>query len=372
LRRGTGRAVIVALALVHVALASTGCGGKHRRAKGPGGGQAGGPIASRIAAAGTAWDRYSAEDKALVQRGEFRVGLDELAAYIARGNPELTWKTRQPDTTCTVLLYAMGQDPSVADTAVTSCFGAITKRTTLEPALPCWRLAEIGPRMVEQQTYFEGLALDRQWKIVEGILERGQNSSDVTIAFGKPYNTGTEAREDKTNASTMVFLDHAHEAYGLHVTLVDDRVVAWKIPAERVLTPEAQRRQALAASRQASAEAEQRAANQHAEEMQRQNEVQQKSSAFLLEQAGALAGNAASQAPPVTIGASHSSSTTSGEKKLTINNCTYTDGPNGALGQSCGVPSPACPAGYTCSISGGSSGFCVPSGQTSACRGKKR
>jgi hypothetical protein len=361
-----------------VALASTGCGGKHRHAKGASTPSTStGPIADRIAAAGAAWDRYSPEDKALIKSGEFRVGLDELAAYIARGQPQISWKTRQPDVTCTVLLYAMGPDPTVADTAVTSCFGAITKRTPIEPSLPCWRLAEVGPRIVEQQPYFEGLALDRQWKIVEGIIERGQTSSDIVIAFGKPYNTGTEAREDKTNATTMVFLDHAREAYGLHITLVDDRVVAWKIPAERLLTPEAQRRQALAASRQASAEAEQRAAAQHAEEMRRQEEVQQKSNALLLAQAGA--GILASQAPSGGGGGggggttySSSTTSTSGGKKLTLNNCSYTDGPNGALGQSCGGGSPGCPGGYVCSVmGGGSSGFCVPQSQSNACSKKR-
>ncbi len=365
------RSAIFFAGVACVSLASTSCG-KHRQAKGVSTVQSGGPIANRIAAAGASWDRYSPEDQALIKSGEFRVGLDELAAYIARGQPQIAWKTRQPDVTCTVLLYAMGSDPTVADTAVTSCFGAITKRTAIEPALPCWRLAEIGPRIVEQQSYFEGLALDRQWKIVEGIIERGQTSSDIVIAFGKPYNMGTEAREDKTNATTMVFLDHAREAYGLHITLVDDRVVAWKIPAERVLTPEAQRRQALAASRQASAEAEQRAAAQHAEEMRRQEEVQQKSNALLLAQTGAVI--LASQPPPGGGGGvSYSSTTTqtSGSKQLTLNNCSYTDGPNGALGQNCGGGNPGCPGGYVCASVGGSTGFCVPQNQNHACAKKR-
>src|SRR5262245_50679666 len=51
------------------------------------------PADARIALAGEAWKRYPAEDQALLRSGGFRVGIDELGVYIARGQPEIYWGT---------------------------------------------------------------------------------------------------------------------------------------------------------------------------------------------------------------------------------------------------------------------------------------
>ena len=56
----------------------------------------------------------------------------------------------------------------------------------------------------------------------------------------------------------------------------------------------------------------------------------------------------------------------SGQKTLSLNNCTYTDSSNGALGNDCG-PKNACPATYTCKLIGGKAGWCVPTAQHKAC-----
>lgn len=356
-----------------VVFAIAGCG--RRRPKAPNAAAtATSALDARIKEAGDAWKRYSPEDQALIKRGEVRVGLDELAVYIARGKPEMFWYSLVEGKTCSVLLHSVGADATVADTAITACGGTVTRKAAIDPPLPCWRLAEVAPRMAESSAYFDQLELPTQWKIVQGILERGLTMRDVRIAFGKPYNTGTEAREDHTEATNLVFLDHAGEAYALNVTLVDDKVVAWKIPAERVLTPEAQQKRTQLAAKQAVEEAraqEQAAAAKHAEEARLRNEVQARSTQFLLDQAGAVA---AAHAPspgqqPAQINAStkHSSQ----EKTLTLNGCTYRESGGGALGQSCKVGGPGCPASYTCNIMGGNSGMCVPTAQSDACRKKR-
>lgn len=359
---------LVALALV----GTTGCG--RRKANAPAAASPASALESRIKEAGDAWKRYSPEDQALIKKGDTRVGLDELAVYIARGKPELFWHSLVEGKTCSVLLYSWGSDAKVADTAVTACEGTVTRKAPVDPPLPCWRLAEVAPRMVEASAYFDQLELPTQWKLVQGILERGLTKRDVHIAFGKPYSTGTEAREDRTDAATMVFLDRTGESYALNVTLVDDKVVAWKIPAERVLTPEAQQKRAQIAAKQAVEEAraeEQAAAAKHAEEARLRNEVQARSTQFLLDQAGALAAahGPSSSAPPTQINASTKQS--SQEKTLTLNGCTYRESGGGALGQSCKMGGPSCPAAYTCNIMAGNSGMCVPTAQSDACRRKR-
>ena len=374
------RAVVIASALVVSAV--TGCGRhkKHEAVAPNDVPPARSATELRIAAAGAAWERYTPEDQALIRRGELRVGLDELAVYIARGAPEIWWRTHQGDEACNVLFYATGGEAS-ADSAVLTCSGTVVRRAPINPAIPCSRLAEVAPRMVERAAYFEALPLTRQWDLAIGALERGQTGTDVAIAYGKPYNTGSETREDGSHATTLVFLDSAQESYALNITLVDDKVVAWKIPAERVLTPQAQQRHAAAAASAAARQAveeiraeDQRAAARYAEESRARNEAQARRQ-FVLDAAGAVAAAAATQAaanaqPSQPASVSASSQKSSSEKTLTLNNCTYRESGGGSLGQSC---SGACPASYICSMIGGSrSGFCVPASQHNACRGSKR
>jgi hypothetical protein len=369
------RATIAIMTLALALVACSGCG--RRKANAPSSGAtAASALDARIKEAGDAWKRYSPEDQALIKKGDVRVGLDELAVYIARGKPEMFWHSLVDGKTCGVLLYSLGTDAKVADTAFTACDGTVTRKAAIDPPLPCWRLAEVAPRMVESSAYFDQLELPTQWKIVQGILERGLTARDVRIAFGKPYNTGTEAREDHSDATTLVFLDRTGESYALNVTLVEDKVVAWKIPAERVLTPEAQQKRTQLAAKQAVEEAraqEQAAAAKHAEEARLRNEVQARSTQFLLDQAGGLAAahapSGGASPPPAQIHAS--SKTSSQEKTLTLNGCTYKESGGGALGQSCKIGGPGCPASYTCNIMAGNSGMCVPTSQSDACRKKR-
>jgi hypothetical protein len=371
----TARIVTVLVAALALA-GTTGCG--RRKPNAP----ASSPTSAldaRIKEAGEAWKRYSPEDQALIKKGDTRVGLDELAVYVARGKPEMYWHSLVGGKTCSTLLYSFGSDAKVADTAITACEGTVTRKAAIDPPLPCWRLAEVAPRMVESSAYFDQLELPTQWKIVQGILERGLTAKDVRIAFGKPYNTGTEAREDHSDATTLVFLDRSGESYALNVTLVDEKVVAWKIPAERVLTPEAQQKHAQLAAKQAVDEAraqDQAAAAKHAEEARLRNEVQARSTQFLMDAAGQLAaqhqaqgggGGGGGGGSPTQITSSTKQS--SQEKTLTLNGCTYRESGGGALGQSCKIGGPGCPASYTCNIMAGSSGVCVPSSQSC---GKKR
>jgi len=308
-----------------------------------------------------------------VKGGDFRVGLDELAVYIARGAPEIWWPTRQGSEVCNLLFYSTGE-ASVADLSVLTCSGTVVKRAALAPAISCSRLAEFAPRMVEHAAYFAELPLTRQWDLAVGALERGQTGVDIAIAYGAPYNSGSEAREDGSQAKTLVFLDRAQEAYALHVTLVDDKVVSWKIPAERILTPQAQQRHAAEAASQAVEAvraSEQQAAARYAEETRARNEAQARRQ-YVMDVAGTLASaavtHAASNAPPPSANVSSSTTRSSNEKTLTLNGCSYKESGGGSLGQSCGT----CPSSYVCSMVGGRTGFCVPASQHSACRGSKK
>ncbi len=230
----------------------------------------------RILQAGNHWRRYSPQDQALIRQGRFRVGLDEYALYLARGTPVLYWDTTIQGQPCRVLLYdywSSGKQtdrPKLADLAVYTCHSVIVAWRRVQPALPCWRLVEVGPRIDEHEDYFRTQNLRRQWEIVAGILRRGQTPMDLKIAFGAPYNTGVEAREDGTNAMTQVYLDNTGDAYGLYTTFVNGRLVAWRIPAERRLTPEAQARRLKAMEQRLMAQLkamEARSIRRHQEQM---------------------------------------------------------------------------------------------------------
>ncbi|MEZ4403676.1 MAG: hypothetical protein R3B06_26870 [Kofleriaceae bacterium] len=196
----------------------------------------------RAAVLGLDLGALSPDRRAAIERGEVWVGATAVEAYLARGRPSLWWRTRGQAGSCEVLAHASLTDPSRADTAVTVCDGVVAQLAPISPPVPCWRLAEVGPRLVTDGAYFDELAAERQWQIVLGILQRGQRARDVAIAFGTPYRRGVDEREDGVRADEQLFLDASGDAYGLRVTFIDDRVAGWKVPAERTLTPEAEQR----------------------------------------------------------------------------------------------------------------------------------
>jgi hypothetical protein len=328
----------------------------------------------RIQNAGANYNRYSAYDKKLIQRGSFRVGLDELALYLARGKPAFYWHTRVGKRWCRVLLYGSKPKEPQADLAVYTCNGTIVHWTKISPELPCWRLRAVGGRIVGDLRYFQYRPLQTQWEIVAGILRRGLTTRDVAISFGKPYNSGVEAREDGTNATTQVFLDNAGEAYGLYMTFIQNRLAGWRIPAKRTLTPEAQAKRLQATERRLMAQLkkmEAQSARRHREQMKLLNNIQMSKNEML--------GNLARK--PIQAARRHMKlggrrrrvkstyrrRTVRGRRKLTLNNCTFTDGPQGQLGRSC-KSNKACSSGYTCyAFMGSNSGVCVPTDQLKNC-----
>jgi hypothetical protein len=177
-----------------------------------------------------------------------------------------------------------------------------------------------------------------------------------------------------------VFLDHTSEAYGLHVTLVANGVVGWRIPAERQLTPEAQQRRLQATEERLMAQMQQMEAQsleQHRQEMALLNEMQAQADQVL--NTVATAATSAAAATPVSSGpgfvpqdgGSVDHSTMTGSRTLTINDCPFTDGPQGLLGEGCGISDDAvemCGPDYTCwAFGGGTAGVCVPSDQLEQC-----
>ena len=334
-----------------------------------------------------AFNRYPPADQELIRAGRFRVGLDELAVYLARGAPAFYWHTRLGGGPgCNALLYGSSDAPTgegdgQVDLVVYACGGSVVHLAAGSPALPCWRLANVAPRLVERSDYFDALPLGRQWELIAGVLRRGQTATDVYLAFGHPYNTGVEAREDGTNAASQVFLDSTGDSYGLYVTLVSDTVVGWRIPPDRTLTPEAQQRrlQALQQNLAVQLQAlETRSIERHRQEMSLLNTLQAQGQQIIATQtsgfesatqqrsggaSGPSSGGSAVGGPPATV---------TGSNQLSVNGCTYTDSPGGALGRSCGHGQ-GCPHSYACLVMGSSasgSGVCVPQGQ--GCGGTPR
>ncbi|HSD89439.1 MAG TPA: hypothetical protein VLB44_18040 [Kofleriaceae bacterium] len=221
----------------------------------------------RAAVAGISLGQLDGRVRSAVENGQIWPGATEAELYLSRGQPHLWWNTRLGQNACRVFVHH-GADPSIADLAVTTCGGRVIGTNQIQPALPCWRLADVGPRIAAAASYFEERPLDVQWQIVVGLLHRGQAEQDVVIAFGEPHSRGFEEREDGKRAEKLVFLDRSGDAYGLSITLIENKVVGWQMPAERVLTPEAQQRHLAAMEKRLNeriAEVEQLAIRQHAE-----------------------------------------------------------------------------------------------------------
>lgn len=322
----------------------------------------------RAAVAGINLGQLDPGTRGAVEAGQIWTGATEAELYLARGEPHLWWNTRLGQNACKVFVHH-GNDPSTADVAVTTCGGRVIGINQIQPALPCWRLAEVGPRIVAAAAYFDERPLEVQWQIVIGLLHRGQAEQDVMIAFGEPHNRGFDEREDGKRAEKLVFLDHSGEAYGLNVTLIDNKVVAWQMPAERVLTAEAQQRHLEAMEKRLTekiAKVEELAIRQHQETVKLFGEVMAQREAML----ASLTRAPQELPPPARIGGGgagggqvirqqHTQLT--GSKTLTINGTTYTDGPDGELGNSCSLEKNTCTSPkYSCVIIAGSSGMCAP------------
>ena len=267
----------------------------------------------RAGVAGIRWGALDPRARAAIQAGQIWTGASEAELFMSRGQPHLWWNTRLTNNkACRVFVHHTG-DPNIANLAVTTCDGRVIGTNQIEPPLPCWRLADVGPRITAAATYFEQRPLEVQWQIVIGLLHRGQAEKDVLIAFGEPHNRGFDEREDGKRAEKLVFLDRSNDAYGLNVTLIDDKIVGWQMPAERVLTPEAQQRRLEAMEKRLTeriAEVERKAIQQHAETVKLFSEVMERQEEMLanltkppapvvvLDAAGAEPGRTPDAAPP--------------------------------------------------------------------------
>lgn len=241
-------------------------------------------VGMRAAVLGLDVSTFDRSRLAALERGTVATGAPEHDVYLARGQPIVWWQTASEGGPCKVFVQASLQDASLADLSVTTCGGTVAQVAPIQPALPCWRLAGVAPRIAAESAFFDGLPLERQWQLVAGILRRGQSSREIAIALGQPHNRGLEEREDGVRADEQVFLDSSGDAYGLRVTLVDDRVVGWKVPSERRLTPEAEQRRLTAIEQRLTAkltELEQRSIQQHAETMAQFDQVMRNQDSML-------------------------------------------------------------------------------------------
>jgi len=344
----------------------------------PGGGHLG-PLESRIAREGASFQLYAAPDQELIRSGRARVGLDEQAVYVAHGLPAFYWNVDVDGQPCRVMLYSVLGGEQI-DTSIYVCNGIVGHIAPVQPQLPCWRLSEVAPRAIERAPHFDGRGIDQEWNMLYGLLSRGQTADDVYIAFGEPYRTGMEAREDGTNATTQVYLDSTGDAYGAYLTFVDGHLVSWRFPPDRQLTAEAEQRRLDAMEQRMMdqlREMEARSIARHQQEMQHLNDIQanqqqirddiQTARSSILDAVNnppppprrdppppapgaAPQGGGVTQAPPP-----------SGCRSLTINGTRYSDHNGTPFGQACGDASGGCPDGYSCLVvGGGSRGNCVP------------
>lgn len=196
---------------------------------------------SRIYVEGDLSDAYSQEDQDLIANGRARPGLDERSVYLANGLPAFYWNTEIGDSRCRILLYGVLGEPNI-DTAIYTCENEVIHIGPVQPRLPCWRVAEVAPRAIEAASHFDSAGVERQWDILYGLLQRGQSMEDVGISFGVPYRTGTEAREDGTDAANHVYLDNSGDAYATYLTFVGRELRGWRFPPDRRLTAEAEQR----------------------------------------------------------------------------------------------------------------------------------
>lgn len=271
------------------------------------------PVTLRAAVLGVDLDTLALDRRAAVERGTLWVGATAIEAYLARGRPVLWWRTSTAQGACDVLAHASLHDPSVADTAVTVCGGVVAQVAPIVPSLPCWRLAEVGPRIVAETAYFDQLPGEQQWSLVAGILRRGQRTRDVAIAFGPPYSRGVDEREDGTRADQQAFLDSSGDAYGLRVTFIGDRVAGWRLPPERTLTPEAEQRRLEAMEQRLTErlkEMDARSQRQHAATVALFQSVMDRQDAMMAELTRPVP--APSPQPPPSSSSSSSSSGSSG------------------------------------------------------------
>ena len=232
---------------------------------------------SRMYVEGDLTSDYAPEDLELIANGRARVGLDERAVYLANGIPAFYWNTQIADSRCRVLLYGILGEPNV-DTAIYTCDNEVVHIGPVQPRLPCWRVEEVAPRAIEHARHFDAAQVEQQWDILYGLLRRGQSMEDVGISFGEPYRTGTEAREDGTNAANHVYLDNTGDAYATYLTFVDRILRGWRFPPDRQLTAEAEQRRLDAMERRMvdqMREMEQASIARHQAELAHLNNIQQ-------------------------------------------------------------------------------------------------
>ncbi|MFT5357957.1 MAG: hypothetical protein ACI9KE_005194, partial [Polyangiales bacterium] len=232
---------------------------------------------SRMYVEGDLSNAYGQEDLNLIANGRARVGLDERAVYLANGLPAFYWNTQIADSRCRVLLYGILGEPNV-DTAIYTCDNEIVHIGPVQPRLPCWRVEEVAPRAIEHAQHFDTAEVEQQWDILYGLLRRGQSMNDVAISFGVPYRTGTEAREDGTNAANHVYLDNTGDAYATYLTFVDRTLRGWRFPPDRRLTAEAEQRRLDAMERRMvdqMREMEEASIARHQAELDHLNNIQQ-------------------------------------------------------------------------------------------------
>jgi hypothetical protein len=359
-----------------------------------------GPLDSRVFREGDGFKAYPDADQRLIRSGRARVGLDERAVYLANGLPAFYWNTAIDDRRCRVMLYGILGQPKV-DTAVYSCDGTVTHIGPVQPQLPCWRLEEVAPRAIERAQHFDGVGVERQWEIMHGLLERGQTANDVYIAFGAPYRTGIEAREDGTNAQQHVYLDHTEDAYALYITFVDDVVRGWRFPPDRLLTPEAEQRRLDALERRMMdqmRDLEEQSMARHREELAHMNQIQANQAQIRTDisnartaivatvqgeagrtrdtvrdqsaqnqggagAAGGGGGNTAGGASSNSGGRSNRPAP-AGCQRFTLNGVTWSDRNGTPMNSRCGGPNGGCPDGYSCI----SLGRCMPDNPRERCR----
>ncbi len=199
-----------------------------------GGGSLQGPAApnveQRIRLSGAAsWTRYPAPIAEDLRAGRVRSGLDELALYIAYGEPEFSWSTTYAGKRCRALLYATTRQSDVADTVVYACDGVLEQIQPLRPVIGCDALAVLADRIEGEREFFSALPLERQWDVFRGHLAYGRPKAEVELTWGSPAKTFDREVSPGRELEVWFYPDGSGQTGGLEALFREDRLVAWNV-----------------------------------------------------------------------------------------------------------------------------------------------
>jgi len=187
------------------------------------------PQAARAREHKRAFKRYPPDVQQALLQGELRAGLDEVAATIAWGLPDVSWD--RPGRRCRALVYA---DQGSGAAIVSACDGRIEELFDVQASVDCTRLDAVAPRLKRHRRWFTDLSLEQQAGVVFGVPASWMTADDLDRTYGDPVKR-------LSSETTRVFHDDTGYYEGLTVELEGGVAVRWAAPDEQLFTRAGQR-----------------------------------------------------------------------------------------------------------------------------------